>query len=321
MKRRMLLAVAAIVAALATAAAVAAGNGTPVNSGSANALTLGVIGDVPYGSAQLEQFPAWIAAINGDPKVDIAVHLGDIKSGGSRCDDSYYETIAAAFATFRDPLVYTPGDNEWTDCHRVNNGSYDPLGRLAKIRQLFFPNPGVTLGGRKKQVLTQTGYPENALWLQSKAAFATLHVVGSNNSLGNWTGNAAPTAAQLVEVNARIAATLSWVDETFDTAEESAAAGVVLMMQADTFEGTNETLAGFGAILAKIEARAGAFDGPVLLLQGDSHSYTVDHPLAGASNLTRIVVQGSADFPGEYLRLTVDPRSPALFSWQRVAIP
>ena len=37
MKRRMLLAVAAIVAALATAAAVAAGNGTPVNSGSANA--------------------------------------------------------------------------------------------------------------------------------------------------------------------------------------------------------------------------------------------------------------------------------------------
>lgn len=44
------------------------------------------------------------------------------------------------------PLVYTPGDNEWTDCHRVNNGAYDPLDRLAAVRKTFFPRPGFTLG-------------------------------------------------------------------------------------------------------------------------------------------------------------------------------
>ena len=38
------------------------------------------------------------------------------------------------------------GDNEWTDCHRPNNGGYNPLERLAKVRATFFPSPGRTLG-------------------------------------------------------------------------------------------------------------------------------------------------------------------------------
>jgi hypothetical protein len=28
------------------------------------------------------------------------------------------------------PLVYVPGDNEWTDCHRTNDGSYGNPERL-----------------------------------------------------------------------------------------------------------------------------------------------------------------------------------------------
>ena len=55
---------------------------------------------------------------------------------------------------FNDPLVYTPGDNEWTDCHRANNGKYDPLERLAALRAMFFPMPGLTLGGGRKPLLT-----------------------------------------------------------------------------------------------------------------------------------------------------------------------
>lgn len=69
----------------------------------------------------------------------------------------------------------------------------------------LLPEPGATLGGRKQQVLAQDGFPENVLWLQSKAVFATLHVVGSNNGLAPWNGLglATPTAAQLAEVDAR----------------------------------------------------------------------------------------------------------------------
>jgi hypothetical protein len=317
MTRRSLVGVVALIAALGATLAAWAGNGTPINAASANPLTLAVLGDVPYGDAQLAAFPEWVAAINGDPQTDLVVHLGDIKSGSTRCDDAYYDTIAGLFATFEDPLVYTPGDNEWTDCHRLNNGGYNPLERLAKLRETFFADPGTTLGGRAKQVLSQPGYPENVLWMQSKAVFSAIHVVGSNNSLAPWTGNTAPTAAQLEEANERIDATLTWINQAFDTAEEEGAHGVVLMMQADTFELDNENLVGFADILELVEGRAADFDKPVLLLQGDSHSFVHDAPLTGAPNVTRIVVEGAAT-AHEWLKLDVDPHSPELFSWERV---
>jgi hypothetical protein len=317
MTLKLVLVAAALAAALASGIAALAGNGTPIDAASKNPLTVAVIGDVPYGDVQERSFEAWPSAINADPKVDVAVHLGDIKSGSRRCDDSYYTFVAGAFDAFKDPVVYTPGDNEWTDCHRANNGAYDPLERLTKLRETFFTTPGVTLGGRKKQVLAQPSYPENVLWMQSQTIFVAVHVVGSNNSLAPWTGNTAPTPAQASEATARIVAATAWIDEAFDTAEREDARGLVLLMQADTFEGANETLAGFSPILARLQARAAAFDGPVLLLQGDTHSYVEDYPLP-VPGLTRIVVEGSDLGRREYLRLRIDPGSQQLFSWERV---
>ena len=313
----LVLLVAALVASFGAGAG--AGNGTPINPASANPLTLSIIGDLPYSAPQLAAFPAWVDEINADPKVDTVVHLGDIKSGSTLCSNAYYSTILGLFESFKDPVVYTPGDNEWTDCHRTNNGGHNPLERLATLRTMLFPEPGVTLGGRKKQVLAQAGYPENVLWLQSKAVFSTLHVVGSNNSLALWTGQAAVTPEQLAEATARIGAAIAWVDAAFDTATENDAEGVVLTMQADTFFLSNETAAGFVDILDRIEERAASFGGPVLVLQGDTHVYVQDAPFAGAPNVTRIVVKGSAEAPGEeWLKLTVDPRAESFFSWQRI---
>jgi hypothetical protein len=73
------------------------------------------------------------------------------------------------------------------------------------------------------------------------------------------------------------------------------------------------------------------FGRPVLLLNGDSHVYGADHPLAdptsatgqihhavAAPNLTRITVQGSTTAPAEWLRLTIDPRTRDVFSWKNV---
>jgi hypothetical protein len=79
--RRQWTAALAAGAVLALAAGPARANG-PVTA-SANELTLAVIGDTPYGAEQLEQFPALVADINADPKVDLALHVGDIKSGST----------------------------------------------------------------------------------------------------------------------------------------------------------------------------------------------------------------------------------------------
>ena len=311
---------AALAAASITSAAVPAfaGNGRPVNEGSRNALTLAVIGDTPYGAAQVEAFPELVRHINADPKVDLVLHVGDIKNGSSRCDDTYFDRIAGYFTTFKDPLVYTPGDNEWTDCHRANNGGYLPTERLARVRETFFEEPGVALGGRRKQMLAQDAFPENTLWMQSQVVFAAVHVVGSNNGLAPWFGGAeteAQKAERLEEVADRTAAALAWIDETFQRARAADAAGVLLSMQADMWDGSDANQTGYAEIKQRIERHAVEFGRPVLLLQGDSHDYLVDHPMPAAPNVTRLVVEGET--VEEWLRLTVDPRSSELFSWTR----
>ena len=120
----------------------------------------------------------------------------------SRCDTSYFEQIRADFAAFADPLVYTPGDNEWTDCHRANNGGYQPYERLAFVRQTFFAQPGKTLGQQSVGVQSQAdrGFPEQVRYSRAGVAFGVPHIVGSNNGLAPWTGLTEPTSQQVTEV-------------------------------------------------------------------------------------------------------------------------
>src|SRR6476620_4063558 len=97
---------------------------TPSSAAEPSESTFAVIGDVPYGATQIAAFPSWIQQINADPDVTSVIHLGYIKNGSSVCSDDYFAMIRQDFDTFADPFVYTPGDNEWTDCHRTNNGAY-----------------------------------------------------------------------------------------------------------------------------------------------------------------------------------------------------
>jgi len=316
--RSGLLAVTAALFAVAAHVAPAAAGAGNITDRSAKPLTIAVIGDVPYGTAQEAAFGELIGAVNADPKVRIVAHVGDIKSGSTTCSDERFAAVAAAFETFKDPVVYTPGDNEWTDCHRLNNGGYNPLERLAAVREVFFAEPGGTLGRHPMRVDYQPALIENVRWTESRVAFATLHVVGSNNGLAPWSGlgYTTPTAAQTAEVNQRLAATLDWIDDTFDAAEAEGLRGVVLAMQADTWDPAPQSAQ--EAIIARIAERTAAFEGQVLLLQGDSHVYTADNPLS-LRNFMRIVVHGET-MPFEYLRLTINPRGPGLFSWERVPV-
>ena len=75
------------------------------------------------------------------------VHIGDTKNGSTRCDNSHYTKVLNWFNSFDTGLIYTPGDNEWTDCHRPSAGGFDPLERLATLRKRFFV-AGRSLGAR-----------------------------------------------------------------------------------------------------------------------------------------------------------------------------
>lgn len=291
-------AVAALVALVPTGTALA-GNGTPINTGSANPLTLAVYGDAPYGASNTDTAafgatPAFIDAVNHDPKVDLVAHVGDIHSGSQKCTVAYDQSVFNLWTAFKDPLVYTPGDNEWTDCQKPKelggsdfNG--DPLQNLAAVRSIFFPHVGYTLGGRPKQVLseaqvgtgTDANYVENVMWEQSQTLFVTLNIPGgSNNDNDNWYG-LPRTQAQTDEVSQRTQADLDWLNRAFDQANADGVGSVVIITQADmwdTADIASHELA-YKPIIDSIASNTLAFGKPVLLFNGDSHMYRSDDPL------------------------------------------
>ena len=327
---------------LASQPATAADN-TADNTADSQAFTFGVIGDIPYGEAEIAKFPARIQDINADSALKFVTHVGDIKNGSSVCSDEYFENIRAQFDTFEHPLVFTPGDNEWVDCHRTNNGAYNPLERLDKLREVFFDEPGKTLGATMP-VKTQAnlGLPENVRFTQNRVAFSVLNIQGSNNSLQPWTGLGETTATpeQLAEVEHRTDAVLAQIRDTFADAERRNDRAVVLMTQADMFDpsllaaatANPDTMSGFREIVRTIIDETNSFDAPVYLINGDSHVFAENQPLAegspwldiygqpAADDLQRITVDGSANATN-YVRFTVAGNSADgadVLAWEKV---
>jgi hypothetical protein len=282
-------------------------------------------------------FPRVVDQINADPGVSLVNHLGDIKNGSTECSDAYFARIRSDFDRFADPLVYTPGDNEWTDCHRPNNGGYDPLERLAALRDVFVDQPGTSLGQRRITLTSQvrSGYPENVRYRRAGVSFAVPHIVGSNNGLAPRTGQVTPTPEQAAEVLGRTAAAIELIRDTFDDARRNRDRAVVVMTQADMFDPTvtdpqYADYYAFTPIVRALAEESADFRGEVYLLNGDSHVYNSDRPLAGDSpwpafygldepveKLQRVTVDGSDNNAG-YLRITVNRGRRSVLSWTQV---
>jgi len=294
-----------------------------------------LIGDTPYiagadPSAAYPPLDRLIAEINRDHEVKWVMHAGDIKNGSTVCSDELFQDRLARFSRFEKPMIYTPGDNEWTDCHRINNGEYQPLERLAKLREVFFPAPGMTLGAKPMQVESQAQspgheeFPENVRWTHGDVMFATLHIVGSNNAQASFQSGsrALRTQADDDEVARRNAANLLWLNGAFDQAERDGAPGVFIMIQANPGLEFTQSIAdrnGYEAFLAALESRAEAYGKPVVLAHGDSHFFRVDKPQLLSRtflrNFTRVETFGAAN--AHWIRVTVDPRSDEVFSFEQ----
>ena len=297
--------------ALALAAGLALGSGPAA----AEPVRFLAFGDMPYDwPKDLARFAGLIDAGNGlEP--DFMVHVGDIKGGGAPCTEEAYRTVLDLMQRSEPPLIYTPGDNEWTDCRRPSAGSYDPAERLSVLRGMFFP-PGRTLGRRSIAVDQQERpYVENRRWRMGATLFVTLHVVGSNNNYGF-------DAESDAEHKARMRAVFAWMDESFALAKQSGAEAVVLFFQADPlFEIPFPFRIGFNAFIAALEREARDFGKPVLIVHGDSHRLVVDRPVRTpanriVANLVRLIVPGAYSIEG--VLVTVDPAAQPPFAFARV---
>ncbi len=283
-----------------------------------------VFGDTPYWEAERALLPRMLDEIARDAPAFV-VHVGDFKSGASVCDDAVFRDRLQLFDASPVPLVYTPGDNDWTDCDRVIAGGYAPEERLARLRELFFAGEE-SLGRRRIALERQSrdpafaAYRENARWRLGPVLFVTLNVPGSNNNIGRAT---APNA----EFLARGRANRAWIDSSFALAKRKRLAGVVIMMQADPdldAAARGRPKPAYRALLQQLAAQVEAFAGQVVLVHGDGHVMQVDRPLLRRGggplpNFTRVETYGSP-FMG-WIKVTVDEAAPGLFRFESRPYP
>jgi hypothetical protein len=278
------------------------------------------LGCMPYarGHDSDAAFARVIAEINRHAPA-FTVHLGDIMASDEKCTDELLQRRLRDFNTFATALVYTPGDNEWTDTHTEKAGGYVPTERLARIRTLFFPTER-SLGQKPVPLITQRRDPqfgqfvENARWTRTGVLFATVHAVGSkNNHQSNVPG-------AMEEWRERDAANEAWIRASFAEARSAGAVGVALFFQADPFASDKDKpgyAEGFERFLKTIEAEAKAYGKPVLLVHADEHRYRLDAPMrfeltaSPVPNVTRLETFGELNFHA--VLVTVDPGSAQVF--------
>ncbi len=185
---------------------------------------------MPYAKADdTPLIPALIADMNASD-ISFSIHDGDIKDGSSLCTDDIYTDAAAMFDSLKKPVIYVLGDNEWTDCHRTNNGGYDNLERLDHIRKTMF-DTAETFGQERMTVEHQGNagekLAENSRFAKGGAIFVGLNVPGSNNnkvdSDEDCVKKSARTAEQCAADNAeyeeRDAANIQWMKDSFAKAK------------------------------------------------------------------------------------------------------
>jgi hypothetical protein len=316
-------------------------------SGAASAqdatFSFGLWGDLPY--AKSNDLPKIKGLIDDMNASDIAFSMfdGDIKDGSSKCTDETYTDAIAMFDAFKMPSVYVPGDNEWTDCHRTNNGGYDNLERLDHLRKVMFADPQSF--GQQKMAMDHQASPgakfsENVRFVHGGIVFVGLNIPGSNNNKVDddktCTNKSARTQAQCDADNAEFAerdkANIDWMHQAFDLAKQQKAPGIVLVFQADPWFDLPETeqnerkepgVDGYDNFLNAVVEEAKTYPGQILLVHGDTHFFKLDHPLLDQAhlieNITRLETFGSPN--AHWVKVTVDPRYREVFIVQPMIVP
>ncbi len=312
---------------------------------------IGLWGDLPYSAAQATVgVPNLIADMNAQ-RLKFTVHDGDLKAGsGSLCDNNLYAQALGYFNSLRAPAMFTPGDNDWTDCDRPSNGSFNSRERLDRERAVFFSST-YSMGQRRMEQEVQQGNlclgvngfvqcVENRRWTVGRVTYVTFNLPGSCNNLCD-------TAPDVAEYTARNIANLRWLQETFAQARDRKSSAVMIIAQANpgwdlsdptraplrdpkTLVQTDGQPDGYVEFLTALRNEVISFRRPVAYVHGDSHYFRVDKPLLDATgrrleNFTRVETFGNSAANGtndvQWVKVKVNPASREVFSYEAMIVP
>lgn len=289
-----------------------------------------LIGDLGYVPAEEPLVVNLLADLAKHPELAFVVHVGDLSTPRYACTNEHQDLRLKQFNSLPQPLIFTPGDNEWVDCHPGQGiQGFDPFERLSRIRKNFFPDDR-TLGARRMSVMRQSANPkfstfvENARWVQGGVTFLTVHATGSNNNLGR-------TPEGDAEHSERNAANIAWLRESFELAKTNGSRAVMVLTQANIFPdfppypGKPQKPNGTAEMQSALHEEATRFAGKVVIVHGDSHYFRIDNPFRAPrvqgvrppptpSNTMRVETFGTPDH--HWLMVTVDPSEANVFTFR-----
>ena len=253
----------------------------------------------------------------------LVINTGDTHSF-KVCSNDKIDYFYRSFNNIQSPVIYTPGDNDWLDCVKAQDGIFEPLERLNYLRQTYF-NKKNTLGAFPLPLVNQSqnGHPENIRLVKDNIGYITLHVVGYQQNFSELN----PILKK--EFYVRNKANLDWLEKSFKALEKTDA--IVVAFHASAFEGIFESprkiykritqnkkilfslttykrifraifkLVGdtkfpHKDIVKSLANHSSEFNKPVLLLYGDSHDHKAYQPFKKLfPNLYAIEVFGTPD--------------------------
>ncbi len=289
-----------------------------------NTFAFGVFGDGPYRSWEVGRYKRLLRDVDGS-NVQWLLHVGDFF--WYPCSNANLANSLDMLNAVQVPVIYTPGDNEWTDCHEEIAGSFHPLDRLQQIRRTFFARPQQSLGAHpialesQAQDLSWAEFVENKRWRFGGFLFVTIHIVGSANALAKYPGRIQDEDAAAAR---RTSAAFAWLDQSFALATRDSLRGLVVAMHADPgFEIDAGAYPAYVGLIDTLAQLTKAFARPVLLIHGDGHDYQIDHPFLRRDTLfsvfSRLETFGSPDIG--WVRVVIDSVAGKILRYEPRVMP
>lgn len=264
-----------------------------------------VVGDMPYMAKEDRMLTLpdgkLVLAIH-ELNAPVLIHYGDFKGGGESCSGSLLtKRKEQMFSLNPHRVIYTPGDNEWTDCDRKDlEETFSEIESLKRLRALFYKDKKLDLSRDIPHLVRQKEQIENSMWKVGNLLMGTLHIVGTHNARTNILLSDVNTT--LDAVDRRDALNLIWLKTLFEHAKD--ASGLVILFHADIYRFKGDAPActkinrlkcnPYKNIRDGIEALALVYKKPVLVIHGDTNAYCFNQQSTEISNLWHF--NGPGDF-------------------------
>lgn len=230
----------------------------------------------------------FVESHNTGGDASFVIHLGDIKAGGTPCDEEVYKDVSNILKGLDVPTFIIPGDNEWNDCTDVEQ-AWDYWVKYLYNLHENWPS--------HRNIAYQPNRQENFYWVENEILFVGLNLVGGR-------------VVDSVQWKRRLTQNASWLQKLLDDPSLNLEAAVIFGHA--KMDGKGDLFRPFTDIFI---ASAQKFNKPILYLQGDGHQWIQDKPWP-AQNITRVQVDFWLRGPAP-LKVTIDPNAEVPFNLLR----